>query len=204
MFPTTANRNAIPEPFRPTPLQFSSKKYPLPIDFIQWPSIRDQLILQAGSYDLEQVIRDLIRHTVVEVPDFSMSLNTLNLFSTKILSHESCSVDGSNPGNSRWPAAEPDSHLYSKHSQETLRVTSGIVRQLSQIIQSFGRERMSNTSETSFQAPESSVYIKPKVKILDVASKYGLDKFTSWKLSKDFADSHPALDCTSGQLTLTV
>jgi hypothetical protein len=41
--PSQANRMAIPEPFRPTPLQFMSFDHPCAIDFVNWPTIRDQV-----------------------------------------------------------------------------------------------------------------------------------------------------------------
>ncbi|CAH0025041.1 unnamed protein product [Clonostachys rhizophaga] len=43
----------VPEPFEPTPLQYSLMNYPVIIDFIPWASIRDQLILSRHSLDLD-------------------------------------------------------------------------------------------------------------------------------------------------------
>ncbi len=45
LMPTFASRTAIPEPFRPTPLQYSTINYPVTIDFINW-------YLRACSTDL--------------------------------------------------------------------------------------------------------------------------------------------------------
>ncbi|CAG9981253.1 unnamed protein product, partial [Clonostachys byssicola] len=43
----------VPEPFQPTPLQYSLMNYPVIIDFIPWASIRDQLILSRHILDLD-------------------------------------------------------------------------------------------------------------------------------------------------------
>jgi hypothetical protein len=46
--PSPQNRMAIPEPFRPTPLQTMRMDHALSIDFVNWPSIRDQVSAQLG------------------------------------------------------------------------------------------------------------------------------------------------------------
>lgn len=36
LMPSIASRTAVPEPFRPTPLQYSTADYSFVIDFINW------------------------------------------------------------------------------------------------------------------------------------------------------------------------
>jgi hypothetical protein len=200
MYPTPATRNAIPEPFRPTPLQYISPKYTLLIDFVNWPSIRDQLILQAGNYDLDQIIKDIVRNTVVEVPELSMALNVHDFFSTKIISQGlPWSNDENNSGATVRPGSDSDFYLYAKHAQNVLSAGTDILQQLSRMIQGFDRERVMSGADTTTLPTGSSTYIKPTMRTHELASKYGLDKLTSWKLSREFAATNPLFDCTSGK-----
>lgn len=50
----------IPEEFRPAALQVMSFDHPIATDFINWPSIRDQLIFKAGKYDLDRMVHDMV------------------------------------------------------------------------------------------------------------------------------------------------
>jgi hypothetical protein len=44
-FPSLQNRRAIPEPFRPTTLQAMTMNHPNVIDYVNWPCIRDQVLV---------------------------------------------------------------------------------------------------------------------------------------------------------------
>lgn len=85
--PTLANRIAILEPHQPTQLQHSVAAYPLSIDLVCWPSIRDQLISLLGrqAIDLEEILKDLFVSTVIEQPGFAASANPYDIFLTHIL-----------------------------------------------------------------------------------------------------------------------
>jgi hypothetical protein len=83
---STKNRMAIMEPFRPTPLQFMTTDYPHVIDFINWPTIRDQLIFKLGTYDLDRVIADIVANTVVEIPEMNAAINIHDTFFTRVFS----------------------------------------------------------------------------------------------------------------------
>lgn len=85
--PSIRNRLLVPEPFKPTPLQYMRNcNYPLAIDFVNWPSIRDQLIFKAGSYDIDQVVADIVANTVIEIPERRVAINIHDTFFTKIFS----------------------------------------------------------------------------------------------------------------------
>lgn len=85
--PSMRNRLLIPEPFQLTPLQYMRKcNYPVAIDFVNWPSIRDQLIFKAGTYDCDQVIADIVANTVIEIPERRVAINIHDTFFTKIFS----------------------------------------------------------------------------------------------------------------------
>jgi hypothetical protein len=85
--PTLANRIAILEPHQPTQLQHSTSNYPLSIDLVCWPSIRDQLIFLLGNQaiDLEEILEDLFVSTVIEQPELGASANPYDIFLTHIL-----------------------------------------------------------------------------------------------------------------------
>ncbi|KAF5625186.1 heavy metal translocating p-type ATPase [Fusarium tjaetaba] len=74
---TGARRSLVPEPFRPTPLQCSSLATSIGpvIDFVNWPEIRDQLILAGGNVDMDAFSRDIVLNTVIEVPGRKLAVN---------------------------------------------------------------------------------------------------------------------------------
>jgi hypothetical protein len=84
--PSLANRAAISEPFKPTPLQFMRTDYPLSIDFINWPAIRDQLIYKLGTYPLSQMNNDIVANTVIEIPELRAAINVHDFFVTRVFS----------------------------------------------------------------------------------------------------------------------
>jgi len=69
------------EPFRPTPLQYRTTDYPIAIDFINWPSVRNQLIIELGSYDLDQVVADIVSDTV---PEMRAAINIHDMFFARV------------------------------------------------------------------------------------------------------------------------
>lgn len=84
--PSTHTRLAIMEPFRPTPLQYMTTDYPIAIDMVNWPTIRDQLIFKLGSYDFDQVIADIVANTVIELPEVRAAVNIHDTFFTRVWS----------------------------------------------------------------------------------------------------------------------
>lgn len=92
--PTPQNRAAIPEPFSPTPLQLMNTNYPISIDWLNWPSIRDQCIFKAGSFDLSRLCAEIVANTVVEISEFRTAINTHDTFFTRVFQ---------NAGNSEFP-----------------------------------------------------------------------------------------------------
>jgi len=180
--PTLENRLAIPEPFRPTPLQFSTPKHPLAIDFVNWPSIRDQLILQANHCDLDRVIQDIVLNTVVEIPQHRVALNILDLYIHKVLPRDrSHDVSNSATLAPTWALSQYNTNL----------VGEALVHEVSW--------RMQNGVQGQSIVSEKSELLIPKFRKNALASKYGLDQLTQWKLSREFCDSHPYLDCASGE-----
>ncbi|GAB7356239.1 hypothetical protein MBLNU459_g7056t1 [Dothideomycetes sp. NU459] len=79
------DRLAIPEPFRPTPLQYSSMDHSTAIDMVNWGSIRDQLIINSGAVDLDTMTKDIVMNTVIEDPTREVCLNVYDVFYNKFI-----------------------------------------------------------------------------------------------------------------------
>jgi hypothetical protein len=79
------NRANIQEPFCPTQLQLMNTNYPVSIDFLNWPSIRDQCIFKRGEVDVTALVEDIIANTVVEIPEFRAAINVHDAFITRVL-----------------------------------------------------------------------------------------------------------------------
>lgn len=82
---TTTNWVAILEPFRPTPLQYSKLGHSVAIDMINWPTLRDQLIIYTDDSTVDQIVHDVVVNTVIAIPQMQISLNVHDLFRSRVL-----------------------------------------------------------------------------------------------------------------------
>lgn len=191
--PSPQNRNAIPEPFRPTPLQYTTRKYPVVIDFINWSSIRDQLILNLGSYDFDALIRDLVLNTVVDVPAFGLALNVRDVFMTRI--------EGQNGlGGNNWFAS---GKTYPRTSNEIL---ADIVEDMQRRSKESGNAFPLDASMDQYVQgvagdSNNSVITMAVSRPCNLSTLYGLDNLLAWKLSREFSVRYPFLDCSAGWYT---
>lgn len=173
--PSQANRMNIPEPFRPTPLQFMSFDHSCAIDFVNWPTIRDQLIFKAGKYDLDKIIVDMISNTVIEVPQFRAAINIHDIFITRVFSYSASTYFDQELDNLFKASSEPDAD------------PQDIIRKIMDRI----HEAESQESNTT------SPVLRQPLQKHPLACKWGLDRIENWKLSKEFALAHPEIDCSS-------
>ncbi|KAI8408905.1 hypothetical protein FOFC_11855 [Fusarium oxysporum] len=79
------SKNSVPLPFRPTPLQSKNPTHFWGIDLFNWPEIRDQLVLDAESTDFDELLRDLVLHSVIEPANHSVAVNILDIFENQVL-----------------------------------------------------------------------------------------------------------------------
>jgi hypothetical protein len=185
--PTTANRLAIPEPLRPTPLQYAeSATHPLVIDFIKWPQLRDQLILLSRRTNIDHIIDDIVFHTVVEVRQMRVSLGVVDLFYARVFPNMDCSVFS--------PVQNMDlvhTTLIAGPYDEAIRsITNELSLRMAQVTGNLGRETPRDSSSyASFQDSPSS-------KRHPLSVNYGIDKLPQWKISQEFARKYPTLDCS--------
>jgi hypothetical protein len=193
------DRLAIPDPFRPTPLQLNSD-YPICIDFLNWPSIRDQLIMQNYDCGLALLMRDIVMNTVIEFPALNASVNIHDLFYDRIspgslipdfLDLPKDAGDENYDCLAESPAAT-DSELADRLIRQDLhqRLVHGLCPLTEDAWQSILR---------GVFLPTSPVFARPPVNLL--AGCYGIDQVTKWKLSPAFARKYPSIDCVGGRIS---
>lgn len=191
-------RLAIPEPFRLTPLQWSSLDYPIIIDFITWPSIRDQMILHRSTLDIDKLCRDLTMETVIEIPHRQVSLCVYDFV------HHTMSAPQQNQsaGQVRSCLDNPD-WVFVQSSVES-QFSMSLDPVVDQLLYEIAARVRSNTIEPrpldrfpERRSAQSKSQLGPTGEIL--ASQIGINRMDKWKLSKDFARAWPSLDCSTGK-----
>ena len=187
--PTTTNRLAIPEPFRPTPLQYHQGiNHSLVIDLINWPTLRDQLIMHSQHDDIDHIVGDIVMNTVIDIDQFQMSLGVLDLFHNKVL-----------------PKTDPDSPPETKHYAHTTSIM-GPREAAAQRISREITSRMATVDVNDVQSMFDGYNPprrQPKASKHPLAEKIGIDRFLNWKLSQDFCQKYPFLDCSSREYHIT-
>ena len=185
--PTVANRLAIPEPFRPTPLQYSKTNYSLSIDMINWPTLRDQLILYSDESNIDEIVYDVVLNTVIEIPQMQISLNVLDLFQSRILPKLS------------------EEELMSSKPYDLLRPIRHIpIQKLNQHIWHTINSKMGESTRLLLQeipVGASRQTRQPKFRRPQLSSQYGLDRLSEWRLSIEFCEKYPFLECSSCKLS---
>ncbi|KAL4806040.1 hypothetical protein BDV18DRAFT_121867 [Aspergillus unguis] len=190
---TVESQAAIPEPFRPTPLQCISTDHPVIIDLLTWPSIRDQLIRNQAAVDLDALTRDLTLHTVVEVPEegvavsvYDHMLATLPLDPEQLFQEKpmhSC-FDDPEWTYIRAPL-QPDLNL----SMDP--VDAVIIGNLADQMQNLSLQRSVHALKPS-SLPGACSYSFSSLPLLDTR----VNQLHKWKLSREFPKKWPILDCS--------
>ncbi|CAI0651602.1 unnamed protein product [Colletotrichum noveboracense] len=191
-----------PVPFRPTPLQSATPFHPVVIDFINWPSIRDQMILYSSKLDLDAMSRDIVLNTVVDLPGKRVSVNIHDVFFNHILPRVGGGrADGSNSmlHNREWiylkvPVNPAGGMTYTGFAlvQEALAAEMDCRMEQTQSPRSTRTHlRPSDEGFASRSAPYG-----PEMMVADALAAFGIDQPSNWKLSKDFARKYPHIDCS--------
>ncbi|KAH0558850.1 hypothetical protein GP486_004514 [Trichoglossum hirsutum] len=95
--PTTENRDAIDEPFRPTPLQQLVRDRHPTIDFIHWGEVRDQLIIYMGAYNMQTVMMDSLQYLVRDVPELNIAIPVVEFYNAITASLDSSDLSSPEP-----------------------------------------------------------------------------------------------------------
>lgn len=173
--PSRDTAAAIPAPFCPTPLQVFGPAHNSMIDCCVWPSLRDQLILHHLAYDMEKLSGDMVRCTVLEIPHLKSAVNVMDLFFSIIIPKD-------NGNGIDHPALHGSCDI-----TENSRPDGVDQSLLQEMIQRMPRRTPSDH------------YLNPLPARSILSAKLGLNDFHNWKLSKDFAEKYPFLDCISAE-----
>ncbi|KAH0432505.1 heavy metal translocating p-type atpase [Colletotrichum camelliae] len=198
------DRLQIPVPFRPTPLQSATPYHPVVIDFINWPSIRDQMILYSSKLDLDAMSRDIVLNTVVELPEKRVSVNIHDVFFNHILPRIGGGrTDGSNSmlHNREWiylkvPVNPAGGMTYTGFCSVQEALAAEMDCRMGQS-PSPGSTRTHLRPSIEDFAGRSAPY-GPEMVVANALAAFGIDQPSNWKLSKDFARKYPHIDCSLG------
>ncbi|KAF4912112.1 hypothetical protein CGCF415_v004111 [Colletotrichum fructicola] len=196
------DRLQIPVPFRPTPLQSATPFHPVVIDFINWPSIRDQMILYSSKLDLDAMSRDIVLNTVVELPGKRVSVNIHDVFFNHILPRVGGGrADGSNSmlHNREWiylkvPVNPAGGMTYTGFALVQEALAAEMDCRMGQTQSPRSTTTHLRPSDEGF-ASRSAPY-GPEMMVADALAAFGIDQPSKWKLSKDFARKYPHIDCS--------
>ncbi len=112
------------------------------------PSIRDQLILQSRTINVDEIIREVVKNTVVEIPHRHVSVNVLSLFYSSVLDPSNHKAGNNNLKtaitDSQWSYLElpgsPDQDCISLNEDPT-PAESALVQEISRRMET-GRRRI--------------------------------------------------------------
>ncbi|KNA98518.1 hypothetical protein FOXG_02854 [Fusarium oxysporum f. sp. lycopersici 4287] len=143
------------------------------------------LVLDAESTDFDELLRDLVLHSVIEPANHSVAVNILDIFENQVLRRRQ---NQKNPPRSyftdpSWTLFQIGPEVGEWYSSEHDIVEEAIFQELDRQINAVAPSPDDNPVEES-QAN-------------DIAKFLGLDDFCEWKLSKDFARKYPKLDCST-------
>ncbi|KAF4945235.1 hypothetical protein FGADI_12095 [Fusarium gaditjirri] len=179
------SKNSVPLPFRPTPLQSKNPTHFWGIDLFNWPEIRDQLVLDAEFIDFDELLKDLVLHSVIEPANHRVAVNVLDIFENQVLrrrQHQKA-PSRSYVKDPSWTLFHIGPELGEWYSSEHDIVEEAIFQELDRQI--------------STVAPSPDGGPMEESQANDIAKFLGLDDFGEWKLSKDFALKYPKLDCST-------
>lgn len=192
---------AIPEPFRPTPLQDASTSHPIIIDFITWPSIRDQMILHQDSLDLDLLCQELTLHAVIEIPEKEIAVGVYDYVQNAMNVPEKQSASGSAATcleETNWTYINVPVDL--TFSMGFDPAEDLIVQELTNRVQgaSLTQPDAGTSSKPADQSSKIGEGRHDQIKQRGI-SHPGIYHMRTWKLSKEFAWKWPILDCSSGK-----
>lgn len=195
----------MPEPFRPTPLQRNFADHPVVIDFINWPSIRDQMLRNAGYLDLDSMCRDIVLNTVVDLRELGCSVNVHDLLFNYIVPR----VRGMGPISSEQSMLHQSSWIYLQVGQAGME-SSGCVddastdealaRKIAKRICARNSTQLGTLiASNSSLSPRRSSQIDEQA-LAALLSSFDVHDISRWRLGRDFARKYPYMDCASGTL----
>ncbi|KAI3573262.1 hypothetical protein IWW34DRAFT_597180, partial [Fusarium oxysporum f. sp. albedinis] len=214
---------AIPKPFAPTRLQHRQNagavSHHLLVDFICWPEVRDQVVLNAARLNLDELQRDIVLNTVLEAPQYGVAFYVFDVINTSILNQYQLAYEQSSTyvRNTEWiffRAVGKENHSDNDYDP----VESAILQELKIVIQQHTTAAlhelvtpelgMSHAYNVTYP-PRTANWCGWPMRSSDIAvantvlGSHSVDSLavqdpSLWKLSKDFAEKYPMIDCSSG------
>ncbi|KAH7067694.1 hypothetical protein BKA63DRAFT_582712 [Paraphoma chrysanthemicola] len=195
---------AIPEPFRPTQLQCSDSSYPVVIDFINWPSIRDQLVRHVRYLDLDAMCREIVLNTVVELPEFGIAVNIHDLLFDHLLPQ----IEGVKMLNGKQSMLHDPSWIYlqvdppkstSVESDDTKSIEDVLFKEIAGWLSAREDPQLDSAVTFASGASQSLQGLSQlgERSLTTALSSFRVFDVTHWKLSREFASKHPYMDCAS-------
>ncbi|OAL44225.1 hypothetical protein IQ07DRAFT_636299 [Pyrenochaeta sp. DS3sAY3a] len=193
---------AVPEPFRPTPLQCDIENHPAVIDFINWPSIRDQLLGCAGSLDLDTVCRDVVLNTVVDLDSFGCSVNIHDLLFNYVLPR----VKGLEPINGKSSMLHTSSWTYLQLEQSDIRTfenahatpaETALAKKIANRLSSGKNKQSELLAALSPGMCQKASSGFDEWSLSALLSSFNVHEVTRWRLSRNFARKYPYINCSS-------
>lgn len=193
---------AISEPFRPTPLQCISPEYPYVIDFINWPSIRHQMLTLARWNDLDTMCRDVVLNTVIEIPQSRAAVNIHDL----LFNHIMPKVNGGQAQDGRQSMLHDPSWVYvqvkapadTSFDMKETASTDQIL--LQEIAERMSRRHLTQQDDHHITAvAQDSLPAAEDESCAAALASFGVHDPLQWKLSRHFARKYPYMDCSSGK-----
>ncbi|KAH7121839.1 hypothetical protein B0J13DRAFT_158984 [Dactylonectria estremocensis] len=195
---TPESRMAIPEPFRPTPLQDASKSHPIIIDFITWPSIRDQMLVQHDRVNLDLLCQELTLHAVIEIPEKKIAIGVYDYVQNAMI------VQEKEAGSESTATCLEELNWTYLNVPMDLAFHMGLDPAEDMIMQELAT-RMQNVTLSEPQAGTPKPPVRPsktgeekhkQIKQRGM-SHPGIDHMCTWKVSKEFAWKWPIIDCST-------
>ncbi|EDU48657.1 conserved hypothetical protein [Pyrenophora tritici-repentis Pt-1C-BFP] len=175
--PTEDNIAQIPEPFRPTPLQ-RNPTHSAVIDMLNWPHLRDRFIMLAKkdrTLNIDQAVRDILFHTVFEVPHLNLSFSTLDAYYNTIGHKQGFPPLSQHEIRRKFEGESPI--ISQMGCNYTAQYWFEIVREMSK------RMHGSNMQNTPKPQPAENHF----------AHRLGVTRLSGWKLSRKWWEDHSYL-----------
>lgn len=207
----------IPQPFAPTRLQHRQNgrvlKHHLLIDFICWPEIRDQCIVNASRLDLDELQRDIVLNTVIEIPRYGVALNVFDFVNNWIDTHHHSSTYVRNADWTFFKANEKaDSSGINRDPIEgaILQELRCIIHKHTAAISELATATDSSMN-TAYEASKSTLTAASwrqgctrsdamaagRGPEADAVNFLSAQDTSTWKLSKSFARKYHMIECSS-------
>ena len=195
-------RDSVPSPFRPTPLQAKRPHDYWSLDLINWPDIRDQIMLEQNPFDHDALIKDTIIHSVIEQPHLGVALGVMDVFQNHIQRRDKSRLPEATTARNyltdpTWTLFELGPEAQALYLAAADPVEEALVSELERRMRDdVGVGCHSQATFDTFASPAGAQAHRGEN---EVALFFGLDDMVGWKLSKEFATKYPFLDCSTGK-----